>query len=43
MLAVNGGGRDPFLIVSLVVVCVCVSVVDGFVNESIAHYMAACA
>lgn len=23
MLAVNGGGRDPFLIVSLVVVCVC--------------------
>lgn len=42
MLAVNGGGRDPFLIVSLVVgVCVCV--VDGFVNESTAHYMAACA
>ncbi len=36
MLTVNGGGRDPFLIVSLVVVCVCVSVVDGFVNESIA-------
>lgn len=27
MLTVNGGGRDPFLIVSLVVVvCVCVCV-----------------
>lgn len=30
----NGGGREPFLILSLVLACV--SVVDGFVNEAIA-------